>query len=113
MAFEPIVLNNEETKTDLSIVEVALHYGDLLGGEVKFELFDAYLLFDGYYMVFIDDEAVIATLQPSRQIPGKFELDREILSLQNCAEVERLISFAEQMTAADLIRLVDLYGVND
>lgn len=112
MAFEPIVLNNEET-ADLSIVEVALHYGDLLGGKVKFELFDAYLLFDGYYMVFIDDEAVIATLQPSRQIPGKFELDREILSLQNCAEVERLISFAEQMTAVDLIRLVDLYGVQD
>ena len=112
MAFEPIVLNNEET-ADLSIVEVALHYGDLLGGEVKSELFNAYLMFDDYYMVFIDDEAVIATLQPSRQIPGKFELDREILSLQNCAEVERLISFAEQMTAVDLIRLVDLYGVND
>lgn len=108
MAFEPIVLNNEET-ADLSVVEVALHFGDLLGGEVKFELFKAYLLFDAYYIVFIDDEAVIATLQPSRQIPGKFELDREILSLQNCAEVERLISFAEQMTAADLIKLIDAY----
>jgi hypothetical protein len=108
MTFEPIVLNNEET-ADLSIVEVALHYGDLLGGEVKFELFNAYLLFDAYYVVYIDDEAVIATLQPSRHIPGKFELDREILSLQNCAEVDRLISFAEQMTAADLIRLIDAH----
>jgi hypothetical protein len=108
MAFEPIVLNsNEETKADLSVVEVALHYGDLLGGEVKFEIFNAYLIFDAYYIVFIDDEAVIATLQPSRQIPGKFELDREILSLQNCAEAEQLISFAEQMTAADLIKLID------
>jgi hypothetical protein len=107
MAFEPILLNNEETKADLSIVEVALHFGDLLGGDVKFELFKAYRIFDAYYIVFIDDEAVIATLQPSRQIPGKFELDREILSLQNCAEAERLISFAEQMTAADLIRLID------
>jgi hypothetical protein len=107
MAFEPIVLNNEETKADLSIVEVALHFGDLLGGEVKSELFNAYLIFDAYYIVFIDDEAVIATLQPSRQIPGKFELDREILSLQNCAEAERLISFAEQMSAADLIKLID------
>jgi hypothetical protein len=106
MAFEPIVLNNEET-ADLSVVEVALHYGDLLGGEVKSELFNAYRIFDAYYIVFIDDEAVIATLQPSHQIPGKFELDREILSLQNCAEVERLISFAEQMSAADLIKLID------
>jgi len=109
MAFEPIVLNNEETKADLSIVEVALHYGDLLGGEVKFELFNAYLLFDDYYVVYIDDEAVIATLQPSRHIPGKYEIDREILSLQNCAEAERLISFAEQMTAADLIKLLDAH----
>jgi hypothetical protein len=107
MAFEPIVLNNEET-ADLSVVEVALHYGDLLG-EVKSELFNAYLIFDAYYIVFIDDEAVIATLQPSRQIPGKFELDREILSLQNCADAERLISFAEQMTAADLIKLIDAH----
>jgi hypothetical protein len=109
MAFIPIVLNNEETKADLSIVEVALQYGDLLGGDVKSELFSAYRIFDAYYIVFIDDEAVIATLQPSRQIPGKFELDREILSLQNCAEAERLISFAEQMTAADLIRLIDAH----
>ena len=108
MAFEPIVLNNEET-ADLSVVEVALHYGDLLGSEVKSEIFNAYLLFDDYYIVYIDDEAVIATLQPSRQIPGKFELDREILSLQNCAETERLISFAEQMTAADLIKLIDAH----
>ena len=107
MAFEPIVLNNNEETADLSIVEVALHYGDLLGGGVKFELFNAYLLFDDYYVGYIDDEAVIATLQPSHQIPGKFELDREILSLQNCAEVERLISYAEQMSAADLIRLID------
>src|SRR5690606_11973922 len=108
MAFIPIVLNNEETKADLSIVEVALHFGDLLGGD-EYGLFDAYLLFDDYYIVFIDDEAVIATLQPSRQIPGKFELDHEILSLQNCAEAERLISFAEQMTAADLIKLIDAH----
>jgi hypothetical protein len=108
MAFEPIVLNNEETKADLSVVEVALHYGDLLG-EVKSEIFNAYLLFDDYYIVYIDDEAVITTLQTSHQIPGKFELDREILSLQNCAEAEQLISFAEQMTAADLIKLIDAH----
>src|SRR5690606_25885812 len=107
MAFEVILLN-EETKADLSIVEVALHYGDLLGGD-EYCLFDAYLLFDAYYIVFIDDEAVITTLQPSRQIPGKYEIDREILSLQNCAEAERLISFAEQMTAADLIKLIDAH----
>jgi hypothetical protein len=109
MAFEPIVLNNNEETADLSIVEVALHYGDLLGGEVKSELFNAYLIFDAYYIVYIDDEAVIATLQPSRQIPGKFEIDREILVFNDCDEITDLISYAEQMTAADLIRLIDAH----
>ena len=95
------------TTTDLSKVDVALWF------DGKYELFDAYLLFDGYYMVFIDDEAVIATLEPSRQLAGKFEIFYEVLAFQASEDVENLISFAEQMTAVDLIRLVDLYGVND
>lgn len=100
MAFEPIVLNNEET-ADLSAVEVVLWYGDEYG------LFDAYLMFDDYYMVFIDDEAVIASLVASRKLFGKYEIDREILVFNDCDEITDLISYAEQMSAADLIRLID------
>jgi hypothetical protein len=100
MAFEVILLN-EETKADLSKVDVVLWYGDEHG------LFDAYLMFDDYYMVFIDDEAVIASLVPSRDLFGKYEIDREILVFNDCDEITDLISFAEQMTAADLIRLID------
>jgi len=101
MAFEPIVLNNEETKADLSKVDVVLWYGDEYG------LFDAYLMFDDYYMVFIDDEAVITSLVPSRKLIGKYEIDREILVFNDCDEITDLISYAEQMSAADLIRLID------
>jgi hypothetical protein len=101
MAFEPIVLNNnEETKADLSKVDVVLWYGDEYG------LFDAYLMF-------IDDEAVIASLVPSRDLFGKYEIDREILVFNDCDEITDLISFAEQMTAADLIRLIYKYGLNN
>ena len=107
MAFEPIVLNNEETKTDLSKVDVVLWYGDEYG------LFDAYLMFDDYYMVFIDDEAVIASLVPSRDLFGKYEIGREILVFNDCDEITDLISYVGQMTAADLISLIYKYGLNN
>ena len=114
MALEPINLDDyRHAEHDRTIVKVVLVFGDLVGpNEQPYEIFDAYLMFDDYYLVFIDDEAIIATLTPSLFLPGTYEIDREVLAFQACDEIDELPTYAEKMSAAELIRLVAKFGLN-
>lgn len=114
MALEPINLDDyRHAEHDRTIVKVVLEFGNWVGPEEKpYELFDAYLIFDDYYLVYIDDEAIIATLTPSLFLPGAYEIDREILAFQACDEIDELPTIAEKMSAAEFIKLVAKFGLN-
>lgn len=114
MALVPIKIDDYKTAdNEYAKVNVVLVFGDLVGpNEQPYEIFDAYLMFDDYYLVFIDDEAIIATLTPSLFLPGTYEIDREVLAFQACDEIDELPTYAEKMSAAELIRLVAKFGLN-
>lgn len=82
----------------------------LFFGDEEYGLFESRHLFGDYFLTIIDDEVVISTLKPSERMPGKFELDREILSLQYSPAVASLD--ISRLTAPELLHVIAIAKID-